>query len=223
MIDATGTILERLVRLDTCALSDALDRLSMSGALAGFPRWGPRRPIVGQVITVALEAGPVRSSGSHLGTTALSEAGAEQVIVVANAGQTEASAWGGLLSLEAHLKGVAGVIVDGALRDVDEIEDLNVPVFARCATPRSARGRYREVATNVPVTVGGLRVEPGTWVVADGSGVVFIPRETAAKVLPVAEDIADRESRMASALREGNSGTQIMDSRYEQMLERGTE
>ncbi len=217
--DSISAVVDRLGRLDSCALSDALDRLSLEGSLAGFRRWGPRRRVVGRVITVALELGPGPPGGSHLGTGALSGAGADHVIVVANSGLVEAGSWGGLLTLEAHLRGVAGVIVDGALRDVDEVEVLNVPVFARCATPRTARGRFHEVATDVPVDVEGVRVEPGSWVLADGSGVVFIPREDLLHVLPVAEEIADREARMAAALRDGGPGTEIMDARYERMLE----
>ncbi|MEN8375892.1 MAG: RraA family protein [Gemmatimonadota bacterium] len=216
--DAIG----RLRRLDSCVVSDALDRLSLEGALGAFRRWGRGGVVAGRVTTVALRAGSAPKVGAHLGVGALAAAGPDHVIVVANQGRTEAGAWGGLLTLRAHLLGVAGVIVDGALRDIDEVEALDVAVFARAATPRTARGRFHEVATDAVVRVEGVEVAPGSLVVADGSGVVFVRREDLNAVLPVAEEIAARESTMAKALRAGSQGAEILGSDYELMLERET-
>lgn len=211
----------RLARLDTCAVSDALDRLAMDGAVGGFLRWGPRRRVVGRAVTVTLELGPTEPGASHLGTRALAEAGSDDVIVVANAGRTHAGAWGGLLTLEAHLRGVAGVVVDGAVRDADDVDALDVALFARAATPRTARGRFREVATGAPVVVAGTRVEAGDWVLADGSGVVFVRRGQVLQVLALAEEIAAEEAKMAVALREGRGGPDVLNGRYEGMTLEG--
>ncbi|HEX9728633.1 MAG TPA: RraA family protein [Gemmatimonadales bacterium] len=211
----------RLAVLDTCALSDALDRLKLSGAVAGLRRFGPRRLAVGRATTVALARGPGTREGSHLGTSALASSGPEHVIVVANDGRCDGGAWGGLLTLEAHLRHVAGIVVDGALRDVDEVDRLDVPVFARSATPRSARGRSHERATGVAVTACGVHVEPGAWVVADGSGVVFFAERDAERVIAAAEEIAAAEARMAGDLRRGEFGTQVLGPAYERLLDAG--
>lgn len=221
--EPTDDLLVRLRRLDTCAVSDALDRLSLSGALPGFRRWGPPRRTAGRARTVELATGPGPAGGSHLGTRALADAGPDDVVVVANAGRAEAGCWGGLLTLEADLRRVAGIVLDGALRDVDEVDRLDVPVFAKGSTPRTARGRFHEVAGGTEVLVGGLAVSAGTFVLADGSGVVFVPEAEISRVLSLAEEIAGREARMAEELRQGHAGTAVMDSRYERMLEEARE
>lgn len=213
------TLLERLAPLDTCALSDALDRLDLPGAVAGFLRWGPRRRVVGRAITVALAPGPGPREGSHLGTAALSSAGAGHVIVVANEGRCDGGAWGGLLTLVAHVRRVSGVVVDGALRDADEVDGRDVPVFARRVTPRSARGRSHERATGVPVTIDGVLVDPGAWVVADGSGVVFFSDRDAARIVSVAEEIAAAETQMGDELRRGTPGIHVLGAGYERLLD----
>ncbi len=214
------SILERLRRLDACAVSDALDRLGVPGALGGFRRWGPSGVVAGNAVTVRLEPGPAPAGAGHLGTRALELAGPAHVIVVANAGRCDAGSWGGLLTLEAHRRGIAGVVLDGALRDGDEVEGLGVPVFGWAATPRTARGRYHEVATNEPVFIEGIRVDPGDLVVADGSGAVFVPAGLADRVVEIAEGIRREEARLAAALRQGAGGVATMDTRYERMLER---
>lgn len=216
-----STIGRRLAALDTCSLSDALDRVSLDGSLGGFERRGPPRRIAGRVITVALAPGPAPAGAPHLGTRALAAAGRDDVVLVANAGRTEGACWGGLLTLEAHLRGVAGVVLDGLLRDADEVEALAVSVFARGTTPRTARGRFHETATNVRVELDGVRIEPGDWVVADGSGVVFIAQDVVADIVSSAEELSTAEHRMVAALLSGSPGVEAMDNRYERMLEDG--
>lgn len=190
----------------------------MTGAVGGFQRWGPKRLVVGRARTIALAPGP-GTTNRHLGTTALSSADSAHVIVVASDGRSDVGCWGGLLTIEASRRGVAGVVVHGALRDVDEVNRLVVPVFARDATPRSARGRIHEVATDVPVTIDGLHVEPGAWVVADGSGVVFFSAQEAGRVVALAEEIVEEERLMCKALRDGAPGFQVLGERYERLLD----
>ena len=86
----------------------------------------------------------------------------------------DAGSWGGILSLGAKLRGVAGVIADGPVRDVDEARQMDFPVFGRTATARTARNRIVEVGTDIPVTIGDVTVRPGDYVLADGSAVVFL-------------------------------------------------
>ena len=132
----------------------------------------------------------------------------------------DAACWGGNLSFGATLRQIAGVIVDGPVRDVDEARDYNFPVFARTATTRTARGRIKEGATDVPITVGDLTVTPGDYVVADGSGVVFVQQSAIERVLDAAEAIAARERAMVAALKEGTPITEVMGRSYETMLKK---
>jgi regulator of RNase E activity RraA len=130
----------RLRRLDACAVSDALDRLKMKGVIIGVPRQSGQGRIAGRVITVKLGNG-VAASGPprHLGTTAVELAGPADIIVVEQHASREAGSWGGLLSLGASVRGVAGVIVDGPVRDIDEARAIQFPVFTRTLTAKTAR------------------------------------------------------------------------------------
>lgn len=211
---------QRLLKLDTCAVSDALDRLGKTGVALGISPMSPPAKVGGRVITVKLkEQAPGETSHRHLCTAAIEAATGGEVIVVANP-RLDAAGWGGILSAAAKVRGVAGVIVDGAARDIDEARELEFPVFARAAVPRTARGRVMEEDFNVPITVAGFTVHPGDLVLADGSGVVFIAADDAAAVLETAEMIAAREARMKDAVLAGDSVVEVMGRDYEQMLQR---
>ena len=117
---------------------------------------------------------------------------------------------------------LGGVVVDGACRDLDEIREIGLPVYARAVVPVTARGRVMQHSFNDEVQCGGVQVRPGDLVIADGSGVVFIPQEKEEEVISGAEAIAAREAEMASALREGRRVTEVMGSMgYESMLVKG--
>jgi regulator of RNase E activity RraA len=170
-------------------------------------------------VTVKLESDEGRPVASrHLSTAAVEGARPGDVIVVEQRTGIDAAGWGGNLSLGAKLRGVAGVIVEGPTRDVDEARRYDFPVFARDLTSRTARGRIVETGTNVPITVGDVEVSPADYVVADGSAVVFIAAREIERVLEAAEAIVERERAMAAALRDGTPISQVMGKNYETML-----
>ncbi len=213
--------LRRLSRLDSCALSDALDKLSLTGCVTGLaPASVPTR-ISGRVHTVKLTAGPAPLSSApprHLGTTAIEAATAGDVIVIEQRTSFDAACWGGLLSRAARMRGIAGIIADGPVRDIDEARDLAFPIYSRSVTARTARGRIHESGTDVPIQVQDIMVHPGDFALADASGVVFVRPERIVEVLGVAEAIAAREAVMAGRLVEGRSITEVMGAEYEHML-----
>jgi regulator of RNase E activity RraA len=215
----TDSLAARLARLDTCGVSDALDRLGLGGAVLGLrPMW-PCPRIAGQVITVRLRrAEPDEHSPRHLGTAAIEAGGPGGVIVIEHHDREDAAGWGGILSLAARLKGIEGVIVDGTCRDVDDSRDVGFPVYARAATPMTARGRVVEASMGAPIRVGDLVVSPGDYVVADWSGVVFVTGERAEEIVSTAEGLAAREAAMAEAVRAGRSVVEVMGAAYESML-----
>ncbi len=211
----------RLAALDSCACSDAMDQLGLVGVAHGMRALTIARRVTGPVITVALgPADTVLTAGRHLGTAAIEAAQPGDVIVVAAGGRIDAAGWGGVLSLAATIRGVSGVIVDGACRDVDESATLDLPVYGLGAVPATARGRHAEVGWNTPVNVAGVAVAPGDLVVADGSGVVFVPASRAADVVAAAERIAAREAAMADRLRAGEPASAVLSADYEEMLSR---
>jgi 4-hydroxy-4-methyl-2-oxoglutarate aldolase len=215
----TDEAARRLAKLDTCAVSDALDRLSLRGAVIGVgPLW-PCSRIVGRCVTVKIKPAGLERAKQHLCTPAIAAARAGEVIVVDNAGRTDVAAWGGLLSLAAQVKRLAGVIVDGAARDIDESRELAFPVYGRAAVQVTARGRIMQQSFNETIAFGGVEVAPGDLVIADASGVVFVPRAKEAEVLSQAEALAQREAAMAAAIRAGRSVVEVMETMgYEAML-----
>jgi regulator of RNase E activity RraA len=214
-----STVTERLLRLDCCAVSDAMDKLKLSGVASGLPQRSGTGRVAGRAITMKLGTGsPPPGPVRHLGTTAVEAAQPGDVIVVEQKSGVEAGCWGGILTLGAKLRGVAGVVADGPVRDIDEARGLDFAVFARSCTARTARGRVVELATNGPVEIGPVTVNAGDYVLADGSGVAFIKPENIEQVLEAAEFIAAREAAMAQALREGRPITEVMGANYEHML-----
>jgi 4-hydroxy-4-methyl-2-oxoglutarate aldolase len=209
---------DRFLRMDSCAVSDALDKLGLPGSVTGIPRVSTDRRIAGRVLTVKLDRAEGRSSNRHLCTTAIEAASPGDIVVCEQRTGLDAACWGGNLTIAAKARGIGGVIVEGPARDIDESRQLDFPVFARSLTGRTARGRIVEVATGEPVLVGDVTVSPGDYVIADASSVVFIPQADVARVVEAAELIVQRESLMAQALRDGKRPSEVMGANYEHML-----
>ena len=169
--------------------------------------------------TVKIKPAGLDRPKQHLCTPAIEAATAQDAIVVDHGGRVDVAAWGGLLTLAAHVKNVRAAIVDGACRDVDESRELKFPVFGRAAVQVTARGRIMQQSFNEEIACAGVQVHPGDLVIADGSGVVFIPRAREEEVLAAAEGIAQAEARMAEAIRSGRSVVDVMEKLgYESML-----
>ncbi len=219
---AEDNLIGRLGKLDTCAVSDALDRLGLRGATFGVrPLWSCSR-IVGRAVTLKIKPTGLEKPKQHLGTAAIQAARPGDVIVIDSGGRPDTSAWGGLLSLAAKMKGLSGVVIDGACRDIDESRDVGFPVYARAVIPMTARGRVMQDSFNQEIQFAGVQVHPGDLVIADGSGVVFIPREKEQEVIQEAEAVARQEARMAQGIRQGLSVVEVLEKLgYESMLDQG--
>ena len=216
----TDDIVQRLGKLDTPGVSDALDRLDLPGRVIHLRRLTTEKRVAGRVLTVKLGTGealngPVR----HLCTAAVEAAGPGDVLVIEQSSGIDAAGWGGTLSNGAWARGIEGVICDGPVRDVDESRDLDFPVFAERATPATARGRIVEEAFNEPVTVGDHTVSPGDYVLADGSGICFLAQNKAEEILATAEIIAKREALMTKDVLAGKPISEVMGADYEKMLD----
>lgn len=210
----------RLRRLDCCAVSDALDRLKLTGVSQGLGAQSGGRRIAGRVVTVKLGQGaPPPGPARHLGATAVEASGPDNVIVVEQRTGVHAGSWGGLLTLAAQVRGVAGVVSDGLVRDIDEAAALDFPIYSKGRTAVTARSRLVELGTNVPVTIGEVQVAPGDYVIADGSAVIFVSADHIDRVLDEAEAIAAKEADMARALLKGVPVGDVMGGAYERMLQ----
>ena len=131
------------------------------------------------------------------------------VIVVDAGGDPNTSVCGGLMGGLAQNRGIRGMIVDGAGRDTDELEDINWPIWTRAITPRGTHtmfsGRKEELSINVPIQCGGVVVNPGDFIVADLMGVTVIPLEKADEIVKLAQEQADREEETRKWVAKGKT------------------
>lgn len=210
--------MDHLRQLDTCAVSDALDRMGLPASVVTELRnLTGDTAIAGRVVTVELGATTAGLSSRHLCTAAIEAAGTDDVLVIDHQGRNDCAGWGGNLSRAAAARGAAGTLVYGAARDIDEAAALGFPVYATAATPHTARRRAQEHAWNRPISFAGCHVSPGDYVIADRSGVVFIEAADIERVLEVAEGIAASERRIAKAIAAGTPVSTAMGTDYEQM------
>lgn len=216
----TDSHVARLRKLDCCAVSDAMDRLKIAGQVTGLAQRSGKGRVAGRAVTVRLGTGdPPPGPPRHLGTTAIELGGPDTIIVVEQRTGVEAGCWGGLLTLGAKVRGVAGVVADGPVRDIDEAQGYDFPIFTNRTTCLTARGRVVEKETNGPVTIGDRVVEPGDYVMADQSACLFIKPADIDRVLDTAEEIVAREAAMAKAIMAGTPISEVMGGNYEHMLQ----
>ena len=123
--------------------------------------------------------------------------------VITSGGDTCAAVWGDLLATAAKARNAAGVVVDGAIRDRRQILEMAFPAFAAGLTPADNYGRLDLVELDVPIECAGARVAPGDLVLADGDGVVVIPRALAADAIRLAEEQTEGEEQLRAALSRG--------------------
>ena len=163
-----------------------------------------RAKITGQAITVQLSKGDLVDP-----LKALEMGQGGDVIVVDAGGDPNTSVCGGLMGGLAQNRGIRGMIVDGAGRDTDELEDIGWPIWTRAITPRGTHtmfsDRKEELSINVPIACGGVPVRPGDFVVADLMGVTVIPLESAEEVIEKAREQADREAKTREWVAQGKT------------------
>ena len=193
-----------LAKLNTPTLANALEDLGIDGVIAGLPPAGPGLRCVGRAVTVLEMTGPrgaFLASDFKVGDM-IDAAGKGDVIVVSNGG-APISTWGGTASYAAHLKGIAGLVVDGGIRDREEICELGFPAFARHMIPTTGKTRIRVEAIGGTITCSGIRVASGDIIVADGTGIVCIPTEAAVKVAQMATGYAADDAQAMRELEKG--------------------
>jgi regulator of RNase E activity RraA len=122
----------------------------------------------------------------------------------------DVAAIGGLMATTAKAREMAGMILDGGVRDLAEIRALDLPVYARSVTPATAVGRYASVSQGEPVSCGGVTIKPGDIIVAGEDGVVRVPAEKAAEVLAKSQEIDERESKMVPFIKKFKSLTKAI-------------
>ena len=202
-------LIEGFKEIPTGNIADAMDSLGLLGGVAaGLHPIDRNQPhMVGRAVTVL--QGPRRPGAGTDHLTRHSKVLDEtarpgDVMVISVGGRTDVCTWGGLLSLRAKRKGLAGVVIDGAARDQNDMIASGLPAFVRGFTPQSSHITLDTLAVNQPINCGGVQVRPGDIVVADDDGVVVVPRAIAEEVLQDAMAIDEVEARMTAELRQGH-------------------
>jgi 3-hexulose-6-phosphate synthase/6-phospho-3-hexuloisomerase len=185
--------------VSTPNISDAMHR---KGAMRDIHPINLGTKIVGRAITVQTFAGDWAKP-----VEAIDLAGPGNVLVIYN-GSNNIAPWGGLATLSSKNRGIEGVVVDGAVRDVDEIRALNYPIFSSGITPNAGDPKgMGEI--NAEITCGGQLVRPGDYIVGDDSGVVVIPKERAYEIARRAKEVEKMESRLYEEIRRGKTLSQV--------------
>ncbi|MEA3558376.1 MAG: 3-hexulose-6-phosphate synthase [Candidatus Thermoplasmatota archaeon] len=131
-------------------------------------------------------------------------------VIVIDAGSRHISPWGELATWSCRMRKIAGVILDGAARDVDDIRDMGFPVFSRTLAPNAGEPKgFGEL--QVEIECGGLTVAPGDWIIADDSGVMVIPKDRAVEIANRAQDVKERENRIREEIKRGSTLSEVLE------------
>lgn len=202
MTDELKRIVDGMKKCSVSALSDALDKLGIPGGLLGIGRVSTRKNICGPAFTVRYV--PCGVSEGTVGDF-LDEVKPGEVVVIDNHGRTDCTVWGDIMSFHAANIGVEGTVIDGVCRDLDQIEEINYPIFSKGVYMMTGKNRVMAVSVNESIAICGRQVRPGDIIRADGSGAIVIPVEFASKALEIAERIEEAEGRIMSSVSKGIS------------------
>jgi 4-hydroxy-4-methyl-2-oxoglutarate aldolase len=203
LTETSTLMLDTLKRLGSATVHEAQGQ---TGALAsGIKPIDATLRVAGPVLTVRAEPGD-----NLIVHYALTLARPGDVIVIDAGGFLECGLWGDILTLAAIKAGVAGVVVDGAIRDAESIVAMRFPAFARGLSIRAPQ-KSRTGAVNCPVSCGGVVIEPGDIVVGDRDGVVAVASARCASVLAAAEQREEKENRLRAGIEAGRTTVELLE------------
>ncbi|AGB04474.1 3-hexulose-6-phosphate synthase family protein [Aciduliprofundum sp. MAR08-339] len=190
---------DAFMKVSTPNLSDAMHRKNAIGDLI---KLGGGK-VVGRAVTVKTMDGDWAKA-----VEAIDYANPGEVIVI-DAGDGNTAVWGELATWSCKVKGIEGVVIFGAARDVDEIKKMDYPVFARHIVPNAGEPKgFGEI--NVELTINGIRIRPGDWVIGDESGIVVVPKEEAVEIANRAIDVMEHENRIREEIKRGNTLSSVI-------------
>lgn len=202
-------IRRKLMKAGTAILSDAMRK---TGAMDHDMRcWSARCRMAGRAFTAKVHPADILMVG-----IALSHCPKDEVLVIDGQGELNTALWGGATTIAAGLKGMAGVVIDGAIRDLAEIKKELLPVFARSVVPNAGGAEYPG-EVNIPIECGGVVVHPGDWIVGDEDGVVVVPSSQLARVLETAQQLLRVEKAIYLEIRQGKDIATLL--HYHELLD----
>jgi regulator of RNase E activity RraA len=200
------------------SVSDAVELVTgKNGTMRHDMKLVTGQSMVGRAVTALVRPAPPEQATPALSTKHSVELidnalpGEVGVIVMEGPDGLEIAAMGNLMATAAKERGMAGMVLDGAIRDIWDVRRMGLTVYARSSSPRTAVGHYATVGRNLPVTCGGIVVRHGDIIVADEDGVVVVPQERAEEILKRAQEIDTREAGMFPFIREFKSLTKAIE------------
>jgi len=190
--------------LDKVSAPNVADAMHKKGAMRGIRPLKSGYHMVGRAVTVRTADGDWAKA-----VEAIDRAEKGDVIVI-DAGKGHTAIWGELASWSAKLKGIAGVVVDGAIRDVDDIAAMDFPAFSQNIAPNAGEPKgFGEI--NTEIVCGEVEVKPGDWLIGDDSGVVVLPKERAAEIANRALDVMEHENRIREEIKRGSTLSKVLE------------
>ncbi|MCX8082763.1 MAG: orotidine 5'-phosphate decarboxylase [bacterium] len=190
------------MKVSTANISDALHRGGWIKDV--FPVYQHMPKMVGKTVTVRTYPGDWAKPVEAI------DIAEEGDIIVIDAGGVGPACWGELATNSCIMKKVAGVVIYGGVRDVEEIKKMKLPVFAKVICPEAGEPRgFGEI--NVPIRISGYTVKPGDWIVGDSDGVVVIPSEKVVEIANRAMDVLERENRIRKEIKDGGTLSSVME------------
>jgi len=190
-----------LTRVSTPNISDAMHR---KGAMHGLFSVNPGLKMVGPAVTVQTFEGDWAKT-----VEAIDTAQSGDVIVIYNGGSDQVAPWGELATLSCINKGVSGVVIDGAVRDIDDIRRLEFPVFARTVVPNAGEPKgFGEI--NAEIRCAGQTVRPEDYIVGDDNGIVVVPKERAYEIARRSVEVEKNESRIRDEITKGSTLSKVL-------------
>ena len=181
--------------VSTPNISDAMHR---KGAMKGIRPIKAGFHMVGKALTVSTMDGDWAKP-----IEAIDKADSETVLVIDVKGG-ETAVWGELATWSARIKGLAGIVIDGAVRDLDDLLQMDVPIFCRHISSNAGEPKgFGEIGAEI--ICGGERVRTGDWIIGDDSGVVVVPQERAQEIANRALDVKEHEDRIREEIKRGGS------------------
>ena len=212
---AADPLIAAFARSTVASVSDAVDQIvGTRGYLAHDMRPFVAGAFVGRAATALVKPAPPEKATPALAVQhsveMIDSANPGDVGVIVMEGSLDVAAIGGLMGTAAKARGMAGMVLDGAVRDIADLRALNLPTYARSASPATAVSRYASVAKQIPVECAGVTIRPGDIIVAGEDGVVVVPKDRAKEVLQRSQEIDQREIKMVPFIKQERSLTKAI-------------
>nr|MDO8133433.1 3-hexulose-6-phosphate synthase [Candidatus Njordarchaeum guaymaensis] len=185
-----------------CSTPNISDAMHRRGEMKGIHPVAPGLKMVGRAVTVRTYPGdwakPVESI----------DIGGKGDVIVIEAGGQGPAVWGELASWSCRVQGIEGVVIDGAIRDVEDIREMGFPAFSRLISPTAGEPKgFGEI--NVEITCGEVKVKPGDYIIGDDNGIVVVPKESSVEVANRSIDVREKENRVREEIKRGSTLSKV--------------